>query len=174
MASISGLRSQTPSSTTTSPAGLILGRVVEVGSTRPISGVVVTMADPACRDRDRASRPRQVLTNAQGRFVFRQVPKGSYTLTATIGGNGLHAQRVHCHRPGFSDRRVPQRRLRPAAPRWSVADDRSRPTDSASAMSMIGLWKGALDLRHLSATKRASRWWVWWSARCAWRAMGDC
>ena len=141
MASITGLRSQTPSSTTTSPAGLILGRVVEVGSTKPIPGVVVTMADPAAGPGS-ASRPRQVLTNAQGRFVFRQVPKGSYTLTATIGGNGFTPNGFIVSGQGFQigaylNGGFGQRR--PGGPLQTI--------DLADGQRLgdveIGLWKGA-------------------------------
>ena len=33
-------------------------------------------------------RPQAILTDAQGRFVFRQLPKATYSLVATVGGSG--------------------------------------------------------------------------------------
>lgn len=60
--------------------GLILGQIVEAGSSRPIPGALVTL-------NLRASRPIRALADAQGRFVFRDLPKGNYGLTATKPGH---------------------------------------------------------------------------------------
>lgn len=60
--------------------GLILGQIVEAGSSRPIAGALVTL-------NLRASRPIRALADGQGRFVFRDLPKGSYGLTATKPGH---------------------------------------------------------------------------------------
>lgn len=60
--------------------GLILGQIVEGGSSRPIPGALVTL-------NLRASRPIRALADGQGRFVFRDLPKGSYGLTATKPGH---------------------------------------------------------------------------------------
>ena len=60
--------------------GLILGQIVEAGSSRPIAGALVTLSL-------RASRPIRALADGQGRFVFRDLPKGSYALTATKPGH---------------------------------------------------------------------------------------
>ena len=60
--------------------GLILGQIVEAGSSRPIPGALVTL-------NLRASRPIRALADGQGRFVFRDLPKGSYGLTATKPGH---------------------------------------------------------------------------------------
>jgi hypothetical protein len=69
--------------------GLILGRVVDADAGRPVSAVVVTAvasADPFTIPP--AGRPQSMLTDAQGRFVFRNLPKATYSLIATTGGNG--------------------------------------------------------------------------------------
>src|SRR5688572_252203 len=60
--------------------GLIVGQIVEAGSSRPIAGALVTL-------NLRASRPIRALADGQGRFVFRDLPKGSYGLTATKPGH---------------------------------------------------------------------------------------
>jgi carboxypeptidase family protein len=64
------------------PAGIIVGRVVDATANTPIANVIVALSG--------APLPRavSVLTDAQGRFLFRSVPKGAFMLRATIGGNG--------------------------------------------------------------------------------------
>jgi hypothetical protein len=64
------------------PAGLILGRVIDATTDAPISGVIVGLNGAG------QGRGASALTNGDGRFVFRSVPKGTFTLPATIGGNG--------------------------------------------------------------------------------------
>lgn len=61
--------------------GAIVGCVVDARSGTPLSGVVVGASGGAA--------PATVLTDAQGRFVFSNLPKGSYTLTASMGGTGF-------------------------------------------------------------------------------------
>ena len=73
------------------PAGtaLILGRVIDADAGTPVSGVVVTaVASPDPFTIPPVGRPQSMLTDAQGRFVFRQLPKATYSLVATIGGTG--------------------------------------------------------------------------------------
>jgi hypothetical protein len=54
--------------------GLLMGQVVDSEGT-PMSGAIVT-----------ATGGRRVLTTASGRFVFFDLPKGSYSIAATKGG----------------------------------------------------------------------------------------
>lgn len=61
--------------------GLIVGRVVDASSNAPIPSVIVTLAGAPL------SSGIRVLTDSQGRFLYRNVPRGSFTLRATIGGN---------------------------------------------------------------------------------------
>src|SRR5688572_6464249 len=74
VAGLAGRQSQATPGT-----GFILGRVVDATTGAPVSGVVVTAS----------GHPQSMLTDAQGRFVFRNLPKGTYSLTATIGGRGF-------------------------------------------------------------------------------------
>lgn len=60
--------------------GLILGQVVDASGNRPVAGALVTL-------NLRASRPIRAMADAQGRFVFRDLPKGNYGLTATKPGH---------------------------------------------------------------------------------------
>ena len=82
-APIAGTVSQNPS-----PTGLVLGRVVDAESNSPIAGVLVTLGQTPSPFADRRDTPKQVITDPQGRFVFRELPKGNYRLTASISGNG--------------------------------------------------------------------------------------
>ena len=61
--------------------GLIVGRVVDAVSATPIASVIVSLAGAPLTSSIR------VLTDAKGQFLFRNVPAGSFTLRATIGGN---------------------------------------------------------------------------------------
>src|SRR5689334_2889809 len=82
-----GLVAQAPASPTQSPAataptGIIVGRVVDATAGTPIPSVIVALTGPVL------PRGVSVLTDNQGRFLFRNVPKGTFTLRATMGGNG--------------------------------------------------------------------------------------
>jgi hypothetical protein len=59
--------------------GLILGQAVDGGSNRPVPGALVTLGLPN-------ARPIRALADSQGRFVFRDLPKGRFTLSATKAG----------------------------------------------------------------------------------------
>lgn len=63
------------------PTGLLMGVVVDAQGAQPVPHAEVTLAGapPSVRT------PR-VLTDAQGRFVFMDLPTGSYTITATKAG----------------------------------------------------------------------------------------
>ncbi len=82
-----GLGAQSPptpsqGSSASVPSGVIVGRVLDATANTPIANVIVALSG--------APLPRavSVLTDAQGRFLFRSVPKGAFMLRATIGGNG--------------------------------------------------------------------------------------
>lgn len=81
---MTGLGAQVPAPTArggSAPKGLIVGRVVDAVSNTPIPSVIVTLAGAPLGSSIR------VLTDAQGRFLYRNVPRGSFTLRATIGAN---------------------------------------------------------------------------------------
>lgn len=83
------------------PTGLILGRVVDATSGRPISGAIVTLLGGALvgtAGMPLATTQPRAMTNANGQFVFRKLPKGTFSLTATRAGyaDGAYGRR----RPG--------------------------------------------------------------------------
>jgi hypothetical protein len=60
-------------------AGLIFGTVTEADANRPVSGAIVTVNLPG-------AQPLRVMADAQGRFGFRSMPAGGFSLTATRPG----------------------------------------------------------------------------------------
>ena len=78
----------------------ILGRVVEAGSTTGVAGAVVMLSGAALGRPDAVftngalGGARRVVADAQGQFVFRDLPPGSYTIDATAVGyvDGVYGQ----------------------------------------------------------------------------------
>lgn len=70
-------------------SGLIVGQVLDAASGRPVGGAVVAIGGvPPVRSGNDIlvqQRPR-ILTGSDGRFVFRDLPRGSFSITATKGG----------------------------------------------------------------------------------------
>lgn len=89
----SSLPGQTPAQTEDKPAGLILGRVVDATSGRPIPLAVVAIS-PGQGQLTAAATRR--LTDRNGAFLFRALPNGRYTLTASKGGysDGAYGRKV--------------------------------------------------------------------------------
>lgn len=83
-----------PRGATPAATGIILGRVLDATANTAIANVIVALSG--------APLPRavSVLTDAQGRFLFRGVPKGAFTLRATIGGNGYSQSGFMVSGPG--------------------------------------------------------------------------
>ena len=86
--------------------GVVAGQVVDATTGRPLGGAVVTLAIaagagsviPGNAPMPPAARRRGVaVANAEGRFVFRDVPAGSFVITTTLDGFA----------PGMSGRRRP-------------------------------------------------------------------
>src|SRR5688572_8746661 len=73
-AAFAQLASQVPA--TASPTGLIIGRVVDGVRNAPLTGVMVTLSGAGVR-------PKRVLVDAQGRFLFHELPAGAFTIAAT-------------------------------------------------------------------------------------------
>jgi hypothetical protein len=100
-----------PDASRTSGSAAIFGRVLDAGTDAPISGAVVSIGgvsgtgaslNPGLAN---ASPGRMTaMTNGRGQFLFRDLPAGSYTLTASAPGYlaGTYGQR----RPQGSSRRV--------------------------------------------------------------------
>jgi len=77
----------------TRAAGLVVGRVVDGSTNRPIAGAIVSILGGFG-----PGSPPRAMTNAGGYFVFRKLAKGSYSLAATRPGyiDGAYGRR----RPG--------------------------------------------------------------------------
>ena len=73
---------QPPQTATPVPSGLILGRVVDGTSGRPIPGAIVTLEGTTAAS---STLPRAI-TNSNGQFVFRRLGRGSFFLNATRSG----------------------------------------------------------------------------------------
>jgi hypothetical protein len=125
-------------------AALVAGQVVDATSRQPVAGAVVTLgsvasppgaANPPSGGAPGAAAARRAvaITGAQGRFVIRDVPAGTYTLTATSNG----------YAPGATGRR------RPGGPtRTFTVSERARITDA-----VIPMWRYAA----ISGTVRDDR-----------------
>ena len=79
--------------------GVITGQVVDATTGRPVGAVVVTIGGASIPVRVGPSAPPgppRILTGGDGRFVFRDLPAGSFTITATKGGyaDGASGRRV--------------------------------------------------------------------------------
>ena len=59
--------------------GVIFGQVKESESNRPVAGAIVTINLPG-------AQPLRVMADAQGRFGFRNLPKGNFNINATRPG----------------------------------------------------------------------------------------
>lgn len=82
---------QSSTSASTPGTGLLMGQVVDGTTGRPIADAVVSMnggargAAPA-GGRGAAAAPSRVLVDGQGRFLFRDLAAGSFSLTAAKAG----------------------------------------------------------------------------------------
>jgi hypothetical protein len=120
---------------------LVVGRVIDQADQRPISGVAVTLM----RQGEFASvseQPRRQITDALGRFVFRELPGGQYSLETEYGGTGFSPSgfiqsgfgfRIGAYLNGGYGQRRPGGPLQPLA----LADGQ------AISDIVIQMWKGA-------------------------------
>jgi hypothetical protein len=141
-----GLAAQQPGPPGPPPTGtgLILGRVVDAVTNAPIIGIAVQLG-PAAGSALPNSVARSALTDKQGRFVFRDLPAGSYNLMSRLGGNGFSpsgflvtgiGHPIAPYLPGGYGQRRPDGFLQPL----ELADNQHIPD------AVIRLWKGgAID-----------------------------
>ncbi len=72
--------------------GIILGRVVDAGTTSPVADAVVTLLGAALGTNSafvndgNGGGPRRMVTDAQGNFLFHDLPKGTYNMNVTAAG----------------------------------------------------------------------------------------
>lgn len=68
-------------------SNVLAGRVVEIATEAPVAGAIVTLTIPSPDIRPGQRPPlRNVMTAADGSFVFRDLPAGKYTITTTAFG----------------------------------------------------------------------------------------
>jgi hypothetical protein len=118
MTTVQGL--PVPPRTADSSSALVVGQVVDAESGRPISGAVVVLAGPS--PAGGGPHPR-ILTGSDGRFVYRDLRRGAY--------------RVSANRPGFVEGAYG--RMRPGGPArpLSLADG------ERTADAVVRLWRQA-------------------------------
>jgi Carboxypeptidase regulatory-like domain len=102
--------------------GLIYGQAIDGVSTRPVANALVTLMVSG-------SIPVRVLTDGDGRYTFRDVPKGGFSITAS--------------KPGYSDGAYG--RLRPNGPSQSLQlTDGQRVTDVTLPLWKLGTIAGSV------------------------------
>jgi len=131
---------------------VVAGQVIEASSGKPAGGALVTLAigaPPAVQPTGvvpfppAQSRRGTAVANADGRFVFRDVPAGTYSLTATLNG----------HAPGASGRRRPSG---PGQP-FTVKDG-ARISDAVVTVWRLGAISGFLRDDHGDPAVGISVW----------------
>ena len=113
--------------------GIVSGQVTDATTGRPIGGAVVTLSAVAAANQPPipAAQARRgvAVANASGRFVFRDVPAGTYTLASTRNN----------YAPGATGRR------RPGGPTATFTlDDGGRVTDAVIAMWRLASVSGVV------------------------------
>src|SRR3954465_4524140 len=142
---------QGPQAVTPVRTGLILGRVVDGTSGRPISGAVVTLEGTTAAS---STLPRAI-TNSAGQFVFRRLGRGAFRLTSTRNGfvDGAYGR----IRPGGTTLPVEldegQRVNDVVIRMWKCASISGSVTDEAGE-PLIGVQVRAFQRRTLSGRSR--------------------
>ena len=112
----------TPAKPLETGTGLVYGQAVDGVSTRPVANALVTLMVAG-------SIPVRVLTDSDGRYAFRDVPKGGFSITAS--------------KPGYSDGAYG--RLRPNGPSQSLQlTDGQRVTDVTLPLWKLGTIAGTV------------------------------
>jgi uncharacterized protein (DUF2141 family) len=140
------------------PTGLILGRVVDAGSGRPVAGAIVSLEGGMLATAPAAGGglPRAI-TNSNGQFVFRRLPKGTFGLTALKPGyvEGSYGR----SRPGGSSAMVEladgQRTSDVVIPIWRFAALAGTVTDEAGE-PLVGVDVRAFERRYVAGRRKLS------------------
>jgi hypothetical protein len=74
---------------TSSPTGVIVGRVVDAQTNLPVAGVVLQLGS-ATSAPAAGPRPSRVVSDGQGRFLFSDLAAGNYFISASASGNGYN------------------------------------------------------------------------------------
>jgi hypothetical protein len=92
-AALAVLQAQQPQQAAPAPAGVIVGQIVDAGSGKPVPNANVTLGPNASAGPVRLPigssgppAPMRALTNAEGRFIFRPLWKGTYGVSANASG----------------------------------------------------------------------------------------
>lgn len=89
-AGVSAYSQQPPAQPVPAGSAVLAGQVIDDTTKRPLGGVVVTLSlvGPPGRAGGPATNVRRAsaVSNAEGRFVFRDVPAGKFTVTSTLAG----------------------------------------------------------------------------------------
>src|SRR5688572_28080765 len=124
--------------------GVIVGKVIDAATKAPVVGALVQIGlTPGMTPVTQAQPlPTKTLTDDQGRFVFRLLPPGSYSISTTTGSNGFEQSGFlvtgvgHLIAPylngGFGQRR-------PNGPLQNLTLEQGAVVSDA----VIALWKGA-------------------------------
>jgi uncharacterized protein (DUF2141 family) len=149
-----------PQGTPAQPAqqtGLILGRVVDAASGRPLAGAIVSLEGGIVTAPPPSGGLPRAITNGNGQFVFRRLPKGTFGLTVLKPGyvEGAYGR----SRPGGSSAMVEladgQRTSDVVIPMWRFAALAGTVTDEAGE-PLVGVEVRAFERRYVAGRRRLS------------------
>ncbi len=129
---------------------VLFGRVLDAGSGAPVADAVVTIIGffdasgravselPRTREVPEASQPRNVITNGNGYYVFRNLPAGRYAIAAMAFGYLGNSYPIHIVELNSGDKPVDVavRLWKYAAISGTVVDERGEPVVGAPVTAL--------------------------------------